>query len=755
MELHHHAQPTRDLTRDGPLAPLLRDAQARVAIFDAGCGTGATAWAAATAAAALSDAGYQVPEIDVFGRDTSPFMLDAARSLWSRLTEYLDVSVRVHYSLGSWTETPAEIQAHEEVLVVCSFLLNSSDKQYLKELSRRLHVVHHSMGAHKLLFVSPRSKAHLAKALSSRSQWTASSLHPLDNLWHGDISKLASLRNSLLTSIGQSSPNAPSWSIAAPPEFLLLERHAGSLTDAPRRSVMHNSELPASASTAPNLDTPIRLLDKKQDKAAEPEERLTYLVGAAGSGKSLVLCERVVRLVERARARDPVSALVTTFNKAMVDQLLRWIEARILQSTEGLTIRKKRRDTDEGDQVLTVSNSLQAESKILFLNRDRLPTRVWQEPDSSVEILQSARERSHQAQSSDSKSGGLHLDEGFLARELELIVFGMERLDEIEYIDPQRTPRRGRKTPLTGTQRASLWPHLVQQLSATSAPFPFLRRRIAALRRYQVALGTQAPLELRESVGSFTHVFVDEAQDMTRADLRLLARTPLKPQRFFAAGDTTQALHTAGLSPRPEIEGASWQIRELAGSYRLPALVCEALQPLADEILQNQFEASGAVPEVRRSAVPGPRPIIVDAACSERMANALETMSKFEPQHESGRSAWSVVCEPPSKQHPLRNALMQRGLRVHCESMLRIKGLELPLVIFPTDATPPFDEATEEWVYTALTRSTCVLVIAVCEETSPDIADTLRHIDRRREQLMFWDESAVAAWDAMLNGANS
>ena len=548
---------------------------------------------------------------------------------------------------------------------------------------------------------------------------------------------------------------APSWSLAAGPEFLLLDRRAESLIDTHRPRAIPNSNPVATASTASVRDTSMRLLDKKQDKAAEPEERLTYLVGAAGSGKSLVLCERVARLVERAPAREPVSALVTTFNKAMVDLLFRWMEVRILQSPEGLTIVGKERGIDEGDQCLTITNSLQAESKIWFLNRDRLPTKIWQEADGSIDILQSIQEQNQPSRSDDSKIGERHSDIDFLARELELIVFGMERLDEIDYIDPQKTPRRGRKSPLTRTQRASLWPHLVEQISATIPPFPFLRRRIASLRRYQGALGTQGPLELREGVGPFTHVFVDEAQDMTRADLRLLARTPLKPQRFFAAGDTTQALHTAGLSPRPEVEGANWQIHELAGSYRLPALVCEALQPLADEILQKQSEANGAIPEVRRSAVPGPRPIIVDAACSERMADALETMSKFKPQHESGGSAWSVVCEPPGRQHPLRNALKQYGLRVQCESMLRIKGLELPLVIFPTDATPPFDEATEEWVYTALTRSTCVLVIAVCEETSPDITEALRHIDQRREQLMFWDESALVAWDTMLNRASA
>ncbi len=147
--LWYHLQRTHYLIR--ALTPLLRDRQNRMAIYDAGCGTGATAWAAATVTAGLADAGHQVPQVDVFGKDTSPFMLEAAESLWSRLTESMPSDVRVDNNLGSWTEPPSDIEGYDDILIVCSFLLNSSDNRYLKELSRRLSQVHREIGARQLL----------------------------------------------------------------------------------------------------------------------------------------------------------------------------------------------------------------------------------------------------------------------------------------------------------------------------------------------------------------------------------------------------------------------------------------------------------------------------------------------------------------------------------------------------------------------------------------------------------------------------
>ena len=525
--LWYHLQRTHYLIR--ALTPLLRDRQHRMAIYDAGCGSGATAWAAATVTAGLADVGHQVPQVDVFGKDTSPFMLETAESLWSRLTENMQIDIGVDYSLGSWTEPPSDVQGHEDALIVCSFLPNSSDKRHLKELSRRLSQVHSEIGARRLLLVSPSGKRQLATTLSSSARWEKVPLRPLANLWDGEIARLGSLRKALLLSIGKRSPQLPRWSVTTWPDFLLLERHVQTLTDPAILSVAAVPRPPAVPSITSARDASMRVLDKKQDKAAEPADQLTYVVGAAGSGKSLVLCERLVRIIERARAKEPVNALVTTFNKAMVNQLFDWIEERILHSSEGLIITESRRGSDEGDQYLTVSNAFQATSSIRLLNRDRLPTRIWQEPSESVEILRSTSGHDSATISVGSNSDTYDVEEDFLARELELVVLGMERLDEIDYVDPRKTPRRGRKTPLTNTQRKALWPQLVARMSATSGPYPFLRRRLAALRHYQHTLTTRTASELRNGVGTFTHVFVDEAQDMTRADLRLLARTSLRP----------------------------------------------------------------------------------------------------------------------------------------------------------------------------------------------------------------------------------
>ncbi len=455
----------------------------------------------------------------------------------------------------------------------------------------------------------------------------------------------------------------------------------------------------------------------------------------------MVLCERVVRICERALASEPPHILVTTFNKPMLKQLIMWTKQRISASTQNLTL------IDIGGYYqLSVSNARQVDCKIRFLNRDKLPTRVWQTLPSNRPVLEVD---GLEASAFDESANEL-FDVDFIYKELELVVLGMDAWEHERYVDPAITARHGRRQRLTRRQRAELWPKLVARANVTKFPQVCLYRRLAAQRYYESTLASGKQVRLRDSASPITHLLVDEGQDMTRSELRLLARTPIKAQRLFVTGDTTQAIHTAGISPRPRIEGAQWEILTLVGSYRLPALVCEALQPLAENILARQSEASGSIPEVRRSAVPGPRPIVVDASDTKEMVNAVATMSSFEARNASERSYWSLICEPPTRDHVLAVTLRQHGLEAQCESMLKIKGLERPLVILPTDATPAFDEAIAEWVYTALTRSVCVLVIAVRPDTTPEVANALSHLDTRRQNLMFWDQGALSAWDQML-----
>ena len=489
-------------------------------------------------------------------------------------------------------------------------------------------------------------------------------------------------------------------------------------------------------------------LNDEQDDVAEPSERLTALVGAAGSGKSLIICERVVRVLEQATAIEPPRILVTSFNKAMVDQLAEWTIARIENSELRLRL-KQRGEPGEGSRKLRVTKG-DVQSTVHFVNRDKLPTRVWMTGHVGNPFTRNRASGHPSSTRHRARATEPYLGRDFLVEELELVLFGLEALDFDRYTDPSQTPRIGRKTPLSSGQRVRVWRALEAEYESNSRPVPFIRRRIEVYLHNESRLAASEQLHLRYDYRGLTHVFVDEAQDMTRADLKLFAHTPPSPKRLFVAGDSAQALHTGGTSPRPRIRGTTWQNLALSGSYRLPSLVCTALAPLAKRIIRSQAAAGdpsgpqGTIPEVRRSAVPGPRPVVVDGADTDEMVRAMRTMSRFA---DSDVDTWNVVYERGSPER-IYEELERAEVPRKRVSMLKKKGLEFPLVLFPTNVMPPYEETRLEWLYTALTRATSVMMLAACPSTNESVAQALALLDA--EHLMFWDDQARSAWDRLV-----
>lgn len=723
--LWYHLERTHEIVR--ALMPLMAGRDGVWSIYDIGCGTGATAWATAVVLQACQDSGVGAPRVRLYGWDTSPFMLEAAERLWSALPDQF----RLHFSpsnrLGSWDERKSIDPGDSNKLVVCSFLLHSSDHLHMGQVDSGLSRFADRMGAQRLLLLSPWGKLSLANELQKEHWNRDRQFAPLrKEVWEGSPSQVTRVRRNLLLALGEQS-KSPSWSPRARPVHQLLVRTPMRLFE-----------------TSPDLWSE---LSKEQIDAAAPADRLTALVGSAGSGKSVVLVERLVRTVETAR--ESPHLLVTSFNKRMVDKLREWTYERIGISDAARILVEKKEGPPWGDRHVTleVTNSYGVTGTVWFLNRDLLPTRVWRKLPNNCNLFEQPTVRSEYVTK--------QYDDEFVKKEVELIVYGMEVMSYEDYIDPDKTPRRGRRTPLRREERTALWPRLVKTAEYQNSPF--LYRRMAAWRHNRTAFDRGVPVSLQSSFRRLTHLFVDEAQDMTRADLRLLAHTPPRPQRLFITGDSAQALHTHGIVRRPRIRGAGWRELELTSSYRLPALICGALEGLARHVLNDQrirgVGDSGRVPQVSRSSLPGPRPIIVNGANPSSVLDAMESMEPFVTRKDPSGYTWGIVDEAGSSSG-LYDSLRAngRGLKVEPCSMLTYKGLELPLVLFPTDVgwPPGCGEAVAEWVYTSLTRARGVLIIVVCPEETPVL--TIRALSLLdRDHLMFWDKDALQAWDAMID----
>jgi len=481
-------------------------------------------------------------------------------------------------------------------------------------------------------------------------------------------------------------------------------------------------------------------LDEVQRAAAEPDGRLTYVHGAAGSGKSRVLIERVARTLEKELPRHPTSVLVTAFNQAMVRQLGDWLVERIEASPSlGLDTRPP---GDGADWELVVRAGGH-EGCVRLLNWDKAPPRLFnvrvqgdfsgweQEIHERVSHCLDRLPPSHQAQRLRSR-----LTVPFLKAELDRVIYGLLAYERDRYLG---VIRQGRGKLLAPADRPVVW----DVLMGPGAPPSFTGQRIAAHRQL-------AQNRRNQEWRRFAHVFVDEAQDFTQADFDLVAGLAERPQNIVACCDEAQALHLGTSYRRPHVEGATWRARPLRGSYRLPIRVCEAVRPLAERIAARRRSLAGAgdaeeedvvLPESVKSAVLGPRPIIV-AGSEDEVAGALRSvLSSFAPLLRAAVSGDVVVCVAERDEWVMdRLANPPPGMTVRRESMRAIKGLERPCVVLSTRVEVPHDESLDEWIYTVLTRTTALLVLALSERTSPELREVIAQL--RPDRLMAWNEKA-------------
>ena len=729
--LLYHLERTHLLVRG--LIPLLAEQRKPLTIYDVGCGTGATAWAVAVIKQACWSAGVDAPRVRLTGLDTSPFMLKAADLLWNALPDHL----RRHFSpvnqLGSWDRTQVASDKDSESLMVGSYLFNASDRCHLDEVDAGLTRFSDRLGVDRFLLLTPWRKTYLADALVKRSNWERNgSFFPYGaNLWDGIPGRTSSFRHKLWKHIRETSTvlgrgyGPPRWNRDYDQPYRLLDRTDDQLI---------------------RTDTNVwNQLSLEQQNITKPDQRLTYVVGSAGSGKSVVLIERLVQCMKVARRSEPPPRiLVTSFNKEMVEKLIDLAIERIgLSKNVHLIPVRNEGDREAVDWSMQARNINGVTAKIRFINWDKLPTRVWKESQYDSVLDEPAAEGHGDYRSPVRRIHGY--DQNYIDNELRLIVYGLEAMNFDKYIE---TRRRGRGDRLSRKQRIEIWPSLKRVSEQGDI---WLRRRMAAWRHNESALRSGGRMALRHSCRDLTHVFVDEGQDMTRADIRMLVHTPSRPQRLFMVGDSTQALHNYGIGPRPQIPGASWVVPVLDGSYRLSALASDALADLAKSVLEGQVSrrcgSDGEVPQVSRSAVPGPRPVIVSGADPDGMLQAMETMRLFDLQADGPTTTWHVVQEG-SKSGGISERTAQLYGNVRKLSMLKHKGLERSLVIFPTDAQPPPGKSVPEWVYAALTRARAVLMIAVHpSETDGAVAQALSKLNA--DKLMFWNQLARDAWETM------
>lgn len=723
--LWYHVRRTHDALAF--VLPLLSRLSGDLRIIDLGCGTGATATAAALMA---FDGQLAARRVTVEGIDSSAAMLETGTAIHQHLDKALGTSVEAKFELKSWDELRPE--PADKTILVGGYLLDRSDFDRRDEIARRISRLSDTLDAAGAVLTTAPSKQqdliHLRTKLIEEDWTVIEPTRPVNNWSVRKLHECAIARHQIYADCVGLDPKAvrlaPFSRAKSSPELLAIRRPRG-----------------RAGATLFDLRSG-RLHDPEQIAAASPEGGLTIIVGAAGSGKSMVLAERIAATVDQQVAAGKLSTkiLVTAFNKGVIDQLAAWTK----ESLDSLHQGEFALQAPEDGVRLIERTSGSARVCIRLLNRDKLPGRVFGCPF-RVGLIEhwepEIRRRKSELKPALAPRLQKQISAEFVKAEYEQVILGLECFDKDTYL---RVVRVGRGQALQAGDREIVW-----RLVTEPKLYTHQSRRLEAVKKFCPAIEAGRQVELGDP---FDYVFVDEFQDFTPAELKLLARVPPDPNKFCIAGDESQALHLGTSYRRPAIKGRRWTPHKLSGSYRLPLRICEALKPLADDLEAAHSENRQDEPDTvllrsRKAAVPGPRPIVV--AGSERLSADIRQIAKaFEPnfpQSPRTREPILLIDGDRALGESLRTADVGPFTRGSPE---RFKGLEWPFVLISDKAAAPRSEAIDEWVFTALTRTSSVLVIVLWPDGRADLKRLFARL--RFDRLLPWDESAERALKSCL-----
>ena len=210
---------------------------------------------------------------------------------------------------------------------------------------------------------------------------------------------------------------------------------------------------------------------------------------------------------------------------------------------------------------------------------------------------------------------------------------------------------------------------------------------------------------------SYGHVIVDEAQDLTPMQLRMIARRA-RGGSLTILGDVAQGTGPVAYERWEDVlphlpGGADADVEELRHAYRVPAEIMELALPLLDDIAPDverpiAYRTGAAAPSIRRVS---PDRLLAEAFReAERLA------------HVGGLLALIV---PAELAHGIERGDLYDGVPVLTPR--QAKGLEFDHVIVVEPALVADAEQGLRELYVALTRPTKTLVVLHARELPPQL----------------------------------
>lgn len=734
---------------------ILTSNQPTLDFFDLGAGTGAVQWAIGLIYHKMKSEGLPVPKIRIINIDTSPFMLHYSKDLlWKHfLTEYPncnDFSNDIEYEVNSWNNK--KNMAISDPWITASYLFDISDTSdtgdYKKAVLSGFQEILKEYNPAKLLLLTSLSKEYLIDEVTRQFSTTEFTIEKIRNnslVLSGGLPAVNSFRlelfqayqQHLVTSEARSIRNPATWNDISFVGTIITKKQTEIFTENRRHEGMrlHNASIKVRRDVE---------LNEEQKKAARNINQPSVIIGPAGCGKSIVITERIKNIVEEANYNPNLRILLTTFNKELLGQLSQWL-SDILDKNR-FRIEYDTNFHGYADRPCKIYFKGSPTPNIRLLHFDMLPKLIGGVPtwgkvneDQHRTILSriiSAVKTKHGI--TDDRYDNI-LNADFLLEEYHRVIYGLQvgiKGAKEEYLTVSRKGRGNEpRLERNSDRRKLVWECLEQygeHIYRQRVPSFTLRRQLFL-----------SKLENRQVTTVYDYVVVDEFQDCTRADFEIFFHLLNDPNHLVISGDLAQAVH---LGKSANIESLREAIREgrtmndiswnyLEGSYRLPFRICEAVKRISEHInLSFRGNRAAGILTPYKGAPPGARPIVVfgknETDVSVKISEIIKQYDKFELHQK-------CILE--------KDGLLAAQLRVDSDTVLRLKGLEKHCVIWSTRAAIEFRKEKFEFVYTILSRTSCILIIALFNNPDSPTGNTQDIFKEaigllRTDRIIFWDK---------------
>jgi DNA helicase-2/ATP-dependent DNA helicase PcrA len=722
-----------------------------ITVFDLGAGAGAVQIALGLCLQGARELNIPLPKIRIINIDISPFMLEYAQS-------YLLPAFRAAFPEG-FNHLLAEYEAvswtnHGDLkvsnpFIVASYLFDNSDNR--EEVAKTFTQIIQRFDPERLVLLTSWRKRHLlekfAKNLNEGKKYLVRQLQR-SFVFSGPMLPVQVYRQEF------ENLHEPVFGAHHLVKWDPIAFFGYSFVRSEQRFALEDT---SDATPNPQLNLylpPIKVrrevvLSDKQLKAAQPTSRPTIILGSAGSGKSVVITERIKNVIEQHNYGSHLRILLTTFNNELSNYLREWMMS--ILNTERITRSGGR------DEMENFHFDGSKEPNLVILNFDKLPPRLGKiygefkedlnndiKPRMQTAIAQVCEEWEIEA-TDHPKVLGWH----FLYNEYVRVIYGQLQLEEQTYLTCTRSNRpHAQLMGHNSFKRQLVWNVVKRFLEIMDKG---LKGKFNKGDTYHTVRQRFYRKLVKREIEQFSHVFVDEFQDCTNAEFHLFYGLLKDNNELVVAGDYAQAVHLGAsvFAPREseefagEVQMRNWSRTQniLSGSYRLPFRITECIRPLSEQINHSRSDVDVNIIDPYRGAPPGARPILVYAVSEAEMARKLARIN-FHYQ------VFDFEKIGAKKLHQLTILEKDKGLvkaidNIHSgiattDTILRLKGMEKDCIVWSTrvGVNNPGDE--DYYVYTILTRTRSILIIAMFDETIPRYREIVKLFPQ--ERLMVWDK---------------